>query len=255
MKAASLNALAGGQAPPLEICAHEAHVWCAPLMQPDAVLQKMKAMLSADEFARAARFQFEKHRNRFVIGRGLLREVLSRYLDMPAHQIALEYETHGKPRLAEALNSKKIFFNLSHAEDLWVCAFTRGREVGVDVEHVQVIAEAENLAQRFFAKAEAESFCALPAHEKQRAFFHCWTRKEAFIKALGEGLSHPLHRFEVSFLPGAPAALLRTAPDPREAERWSMFAFEPAREYVAALVVAGKSIEVKFWEWQGFARA
>lgn len=234
---------------------NEVHVWCASLVQPDAVLQEMEAALSTDEFTRASRFQFERHRRKFVLGRGLLRDVLCRYLGMQAARIMFEYEAQGKPRLAAAINPQKLCFNLAHAEDRWVCAFTREREVGVDVEHLHEIPEAENLAQRFFAKAEAENFCALPLHERQRAFFNCWTRKEAFIKALGEGLSHPLHLFEVSFLPGAPAALLQTRPDPREAARWSMFAFEPAANYVAAVVVAGKDFETKFWHWQGFVRA
>lgn len=258
MNAANLKALAPWQAAPhtqLEIPAQEVHVWRASLLQPEALLQKMEATLSAEEFARASRFQFEKHRRRFVLGRGFLRDVLRRYLEARADQIVFAYQTHGKPRLAEAINPKNIRFNLSHAEELWVCALTCGREAGVDVEHLHEIPEAETLAQRFFAKAEAESFCALPEHEKRRAFFNCWTRKEAFIKALGEGLSHPLHRFEVSFLPGAPAALLRTAPDADEAARWSMFAFEPAENYVAAVVVAGKDFETKFWHWQGAVRA
>ncbi len=232
-----------------ELHAREAHVWRAALTQPEAVFQKLQASLSSDELERASRFQFEKHRRRFVLARGALRDVLSRYLGLAANQITFAYEARGKPRLADAINSDNLCFNLTHAEELALCAVTHGRMLGVDVEHVHPMEDAEQIARRFFSPREAEQFCALPLEQKLIAFFHCWTRKEAFIKALGEGLSHPLHQFEVSFLPGELPAVLCTRPDPREAARWSMFAFEPAQDYIAALIVAGKDLALKYWQW------
>ncbi len=237
----------------MELHTHEVHVWRASLEQPEAVCRKLQATLSADEFERAARFQFEKHRRRFVVARGVLRDILGRYLGVAATGITFEYEAHGKPKLASVNHPENFSFNLSHAEELALCAVVRGHALGVDVEHVHPISDAEQIARRFFSEREAEQFCALPQEHRQIAFFNCWTRKEAFIKALGEGLSHPLNRFEVAFLPGELAALLHTRPDPQEAGRWSMFAFEPATDYAGALVVAGKNFAVKYWQWQGYA--
>lgn len=238
-------------ATPMALHMHEIHVWRASLEQPEAVFRKLQATLSADEFARASRFQFEQHRRRFVVARGVLRDILGRYLGVAANVITFEYETHGKPKLAKAKHPENFCFNLSHAKELALCAITRGHALGVDVEHIHPISDAEQIARRFFSEREAGQFCALPQEQKQIAFFNCWTRKEAFIKALGEGLSHPLDRFEVAFLPGELAALLQTRPDPQEAERWSMFAFEPAADYAGALVVAGKDFALKYWQWQG----
>lgn len=233
----------------LELAREEVHVWSIALTQAEEVYQRFLTGLSPDEQRRAAQFKFEKLQKRFIAARGALRDILSRYTGLAAEKIIFEYETYGKPKLAATLNSNNISFNLSHTEDLALCAVCHDRAVGVDVEFVRPMDDAEAIAQRFFSRVESERFCALPAAQKPEAFFNCWTRKEAFIKALGEGLSHPLDQFEVSFSEGEPAALLRTRPDPREATKWSLQALQPAPNFVGALAVAGNDFSLKCWQW------
>ncbi|MFQ5633524.1 MAG: 4'-phosphopantetheinyl transferase family protein, partial [bacterium] len=230
------------------------HVWRASLVQPDTVLSECRAMLSGDEKARADRFKFDKHRRRYTIARGALRDILGRYLEIDAAQVVFEYEAHGKPKLAENQNSAGIVFNVSHSEEMAVYAITCGRAVGIDVEFVQrKISDADKIAKRFFSQMESEAYLRLPHAQKQEAFFNCWTRKEAFIKAIGEGLTHPLHRFDVSFIPGTTPALLATRPDASEVANWSLSAFTPAENYVGALVVKGKYLKLKCWQWEGIS--
>jgi len=228
----------------------DVHVWRIALAQTEAVHQKLRATLSEDEQRRAAQFKFEKLQKRFVTARGALRDILSRYTGLAAEKIAFEYEARGKPKLAETINHNGVCFNLAHTENLALCAVTCGRPVGVDVEFIRRLDDAERIARRFFSPRESAAFCALPPEQQPVAFFNCWTRKEAFIKALGEGLSHPLNQFEVSFVEGEPAALLCTRPDPREATLWTLQALHPAPNYAGALVVAGNHVVLKHWQWQ-----
>jgi 4'-phosphopantetheinyl transferase len=235
----------------LQLSPQEVHVWRVWLEQDEIVFAKLRALLSEDEQARAAQFKFEKLKKRFIVARGALRNILSRYLGVAADKIVFEYESHGKPKLSEAVNaSGGISFNLSHAENLALCAVTCGCAIGVDVEFIRPLDDAEKIARRFFSPRESQKFCALPAAQKPAAFFNCWTRKEAFIKALGEGLSHSLHRFEVSFLDDEPVALLSTRPDPQEAAKWMLGALAPARDYVGAFAVKEKKFQLKCWQWQ-----
>ena len=234
----------------LELARDDVHVWSIALTPAEEVYQRLRAGLSPDEQRRAAQFKFEKLQKRFIAGRGALRDILSRYTGRAAEKIIFEYETYGKPKLAATLNSNNISFNLSHTEDLALCAVCRDRAVGVDVELIRPMDDAEAIAQRFFSRVESEKFCALPAAQKPAAFFNCWTRKEAFIKALGEGLSHPLDQFEVSFREGEPAALLCTRPDPREATKWTLRTLQPAPNFVGALAVAGNGLSLKCWQWE-----
>lgn len=227
----------------------DVHIWRIALAQNEAVLQKMCAALSADERQRAAQFKFEKLQKRFIISRGALRDILRRYTGRAAAEMVFEYEAHGKPQLAPTFNQNGIQFNLSHAENLALCGVTRRRAIGIDVEFIRSLDDAERLAQRFFSAHENARFSVLPPAQKTAAFYNCWTRKEAFIKALGEGLTHPLHRFDVAFVDGEPPALLHTRPDPREAARWTLQALAPAENYTGAFVVSGKAVKVKGWQW------
>jgi len=241
------------QIPPesnFELSSHEVHVWRIALEQDEGVFEKLFASFSHDERQRAEQFKFEKLKKRYIVARGALRDILSRYADLAAEAIAFEYEAHGKPKLAEAMNQNQLCFNLSHAENLALLAVSRGHLIGVDVEFVRALDDAEKIAQRFFSPLESSIFCALPEEQKPAAFFNCWTRKEAFIKALGEGLSHPLHRFDVSFIDGEPAALLSTRPDPQEASKWTLLALAPGQNYVGALAVEGGSLELACWQWE-----
>lgn len=234
----------------LKLAHDDVHVWRIALAQPETTLQKLRALLSADEQQRATQFKFEKLQKRFVVARGALRNILSRYTGLAAAEIVFEYEAHGKPKLAVADNRDNLSFNLSHSENLALCAVSRDCAVGVDVELVRRLDDAERIARRFFSARESEIFCALPEEQQPSAFFNCWTRKEAFIKALGEGLSHPLHRFEVSFIDNAPVALLSTRPDSEEAAKWTLLALAPGQNYVGALAVKRKDLQLQCWQWQ-----
>lgn len=229
----------------------EVHLWRIPLAPPETALRRLEATLAPDERARAERFRFDVHRVRYVAGRGALRAILGRYLGVAPAAVSFGYAEHGKPRL-DAAAAGAIRFNLSNAEDLALVALVRGREVGVDLENLRTIDDAEAIAGRFFSVPENEVFRCLPAGERDRAFLRCWTRKEAFVKAVGEGLSMPLDRFDVSFAPGEPARLLGTRPDAAEAARWRLWDVDAGPGWLAALMVERGEVEpvVRCWDWR-----
>ena len=224
----------------LNLPADEVHVWLADLNQHPA--DNLKHLLAADETARADRFHFDKDRNHYVVARAILRKLLAAYLGKPAHEVHFAYAEKGKPRLAE----KGILnFNLAHSHGQAVYAVASGRELGIDLEFIREDFAGEDIAERFFSRAEIASLRNVPADLAKQAFFNCWTRKEAYIKARGEGLSMPLDGFDVSLEPGEPAVFLRNHKEPGEVERWSMRALSAPEGYVAALVVEGQSWELK----------
>lgn len=225
------------------------HVWCAPLDPPAEEVRRYGALLSPDERAKVDRFRFERDRRRSTVARGVLRMLLGRYLETDPRGVGFRYESHGKPVLGEGLAAHGMRFNVSHSAELALFAFARGRELGVDVEEVRLMEDAVEIAERFFSEAENAVFRTLPPEARDEAFFNCWTRKEAYIKAVGEGLSFPLHVFDVTLAPGEPARLLASR-DPVQAERWSLHGLpDPAPGYRAALVVEGEGGEVSCWRW------
>jgi 4'-phosphopantetheinyl transferase len=192
--------------------------------------------LSEAERARAARFVFERDRRRFIAGRARLRHLLAARLGVAPEAIELVYGPQGKPGLARRFADSDLRFNLSHCEDVAVYAFAHGREIGVDVEQIRELRDADDVAARFFSRREYEAYRALGPRDRPLGFFNCWTRKEAFIKALGEGLSHPLERFDVSLAPGEPARFLRVGETSGRDCGWWMESFSPVTGYVAAVV-------------------
>ena len=225
------------------------HVWRASLHVPASELRALEGTLTTDELARAKQFYFQKHREHFIAGRGLLRDILSRYLDREPDQLRFCYNTYGKPDLTEDTGAEGLCFNLSHSHGIALYALTRGREIGVDIEYFRPDVEAEKLAERFFSPREAAVLRALPEHLRREGFFNCWTRKEAYIKAEGRGMSIPLSAFDVSLTPGEPAALLRTENHPQETARWSLQTLNPAPGYAAALAVKEHDWELRCWQW------
>jgi len=203
-------------------------------------IQERRSLLSSDEVERADRFHFEKHRRRFVKARAAMRQILGAYAGIPAKELSFAYGAKGKPHLSGDAEKSAIQFNLSHSQDAAILAVTRGLTVGIDIEWINPEFATEEIATRFFAQGEVECLQTLPVAERADGFFACWTRKEAYIKALGDGLSVPLDSFEVGFGPGTPAALLQVKTDPGEVARWSMYDLEVAQGYRAALVVQGK---------------
>ena len=179
----------------------------------------------------------------------MLRTILGHYLKMRPGQLRFRYSYYGKPYLAEEDNREDLRFNLSHSGDLVLIAVTRGRDVGVNIERIRQDVLDEGIAERFFSQLEVATLRSLPADLQAGAFFNCWTRKEAYIKARGEGLSLPLDKFDVSLAPGEPARLLETRIGSEETSDWSMQELAVGAGYAAALVVKGCDRQLKCLRW------
>jgi 4'-phosphopantetheinyl transferase len=229
-------------AAPLTLSADDVHVWQARLDDHDA--GGLRLLLSADEISRADRFHFPKDRDHYTVARGLLRKLLAAYLRLGPAELQFTYAEKGKPSLVESQRSL-INFNLAHSHGVVLYAFSTGREIGVDVEFLREDFAGDQIAERFFSPGEIDTLRSVPASLRKEAFFNCWTRKEAYIKARGEGLSLPLDEFDVSLLPGEDAALLRNHKEPAEVGRWTMRSIPVPTGYAAALVVEGNDWRLK----------
>jgi len=229
------------------------HVWCAQLTGPEEQIQLLKQNLSEDELERAARFHFPKHRERFIICRGILRVILGAYLAQPPAEVKFVYGENGKPALAEIPGTRPLCFNLSHSSELALYALIRDGELGVDVELIRSVPEARQIARRSFSATEC-GYLDTVEQLLPETFFECWTRKEAYIKATGLGLSVPLNEFDVSVSPLEPARILNIKGDTEKASRWSLYALRPQRNYVGALAIHGFHGELSCWQWLGSER-
>jgi 4'-phosphopantetheinyl transferase len=220
-------------------------VWRFGLDLRAAELASLERSLSPDERARAARFVFPRDRDRFIAGRGALRDVLARYVGEPASEISFDYEAAGKPHIRRP-STLGVQFNLSHSHGLAVCAVGRHRTIGVDLEALRPEVAGEEIAVNYFSARELEELRALPTPQRVEGFFLCWTRKEAYIKARGGGLAKiPLDSFDVTLTPGREERLERAG----DAERWTIRSFAPAEHYVAAIVVEGRDVALRYWSW------
>jgi 4'-phosphopantetheinyl transferase len=228
---------------------HDVHIWCAWLDQAIANVEWLAQTLSTDERMRAERFRFEQDRQRFIIGRGLLRTVLGYYLGVEPGQLHFCYGRYGKPALAEMFGTSALRFSLAHAHGLALYTVSRERELGVDLEHFRRVAETEQIVDRYFSEREKAVFRGLAADKKQEAFFTYWTCKEAYLKASGEGLTRPLSQIDVSLVPGEPARLMSIDGDVKEASRWTLQELRPAPGFVAALAVEGQGWRLSCWNW------
>ena len=209
------------QAIPKYLSISEVHVWKTDLDHHHDQLEKYWRYLSGDERARADRFKNPVHRSRFIVGRALLKELLGGYINLDPELVTIAYGPYGKPTLKEEQNPDQIQFNLSHANELALYAFSIDRKLGIDLEFIHWIPDFDRIAARSFSKNEYRIWDALPDAVKKLAFYRCWTRKEAFVKAVGDGFSFPLDQFEVSLCPGEPPQLIRIETAPFEAARWS----------------------------------
>ena len=235
--------------PPPSLAAGEVHIWTAPLDVTLVTLAELRSLLRPAERDRANRFRFEHHRHRFIAGRGVLRKILGSYLEMEPNALRFDYGPHGKPTLASAPGRRDLHFNLAHSEGLLLLGVTETGPVGVDVERVRLIPDLEELVVRFFCTAEIEAFRKLPVQLQTVAFFNLWTRKEAWLKATGEGIAHLLNQVEVSFLPGEPARFVRLPVEPGGTDPWSLVALTPAPDFAAACAVPGPEPRVSYCEW------
>lgn len=227
----------------------EVHVWRANLDIPVANTDALWRTLSTDEKERTERFHFARDRHHFIAARGILRAILGLYLGMDPDQVRFEHNPNGKPSIVPEQNNDCLCFNISHSDSLALYALTRSRHVGIDVESLRKSNHYDEIAVSFFAPTEVAIIRQLPAASRPRAFLTGWTRKEAYLKARGQGLSHPLNTFEVTLAPGQPPALLRTPEGPLETSRWTIIDLAPAPDYAAALVVEGSISTIRLWSW------
>jgi 4'-phosphopantetheinyl transferase len=225
----------------------EVHLWRINLESVALDEQRWRATLSADELERAARFHFVRDRQRFVATRALLRIVLAGYLAIDPRDVTFRYSSKEKPSLDLEYSATSLSFNVSHSGEISLLAFARGRNIGVDVEQVRSDFELDAISRRFFSAHEQREIAALPPEKRIESFFRCWTRKEAYIKATGDGLSLPLSQFDVSLAVGDVDALLATRPDPSEAGRWRLMEVPSGSGYTAAICAEGRDWELNDW--------
>jgi 4'-phosphopantetheinyl transferase len=226
----------GGDA---ELYENEIHIWRARLEADEQEYTRLKSLLNEEESSRANRFVFPHDRQHFTIARGTLRDLLGKYLHCLPEEIKFQTSEYGKPSLADRSG---VRFNLSHSYDLAVYVFSVGRELGIDLEKIRSEFATGEIADRYFSANERRELRALPEEQRTEAFFLCWTRKEAYVKALGDGLQMPLDTFDVSLTPGA-LATLRSS----DSHRWSIRSFLPGLGYAASVVVEGQLPSIRFF--------
>lgn len=225
---------------------NQAHVWYAELNRSDSEILQLLDLLSEDEKQRAARFHFEKDRNHFIAARGLLRQILSHYISVTPRAIHFFYGSHGKPELDPTYNLR---FNVSHSHDMALFAVTREIAVGVDIERMDRQCDIDGIVERFFSQHEYAVIKNLSGTKKIQAFFNGWARKEAFLKALGEGLSYPLANVEVTLAADEPARFLALHDKNLSLVEWHLHALDVVENYSAALVIRGNLGNVKTRIW------
>jgi len=231
----------------LQLADGQVHVLAAPLDASANRLAELAQWLAPDEWQRAKRFHLERDSRRFIIGRGTLREILGGLLDVKPLSVVFSYGQFGKPSLATPGAAHSLRFNLAHSDSIAVYAFAK-HELGVDIERIRALAEAEQIAARFFSPREAGRWRALPARLRSEAFFNCWTRKEAYLKAVGSGLDDRLSQIEVSFASGATAELPGIFHD---SPSWFLHPLTPVAAYVGALAIKQDGLQVNCWRWPG----
>jgi 4'-phosphopantetheinyl transferase len=224
----------------LALAEDELHIWLAWLDVEPQERTRLYSYLSKDEVSRAERFVFPRDRDHFIVASGRLRELLGKYLHRPPNAVQFKTGRYGKPSLLD--DRDPLRFNLSHSHGLALYGFCVRRELGIDTEKIRPEFAGEGIAERYFSTAEQRELAELPKELRDTAFFLCWTRKEAYIKAHGDGLQIPLDSFDVSLKPGEPETL-RSA----DSGRWSMRSFTPAPEFVAAVIVEGELPPTRFW--------
>jgi 4'-phosphopantetheinyl transferase len=228
---------------------HDVHVWLASLDEHASHRDELWQVLSPEERRRAARFVREVDRIRFGVGRGILRTMLGRYLDMQPEDIELRSTALGKPEVATDPGEGTIQFNLSHSGGEAAYAFTRGRRVGIDLEAMRPLSDLDGMVRQVLTAKEQHEYYQLASALRLRAFYNCWTQKEALTKATGEGLSRSLHSIRVAFLPGEEPQVKMVFGEPRAAARWRVHAIPTEPDYVATLVVEGEGCRPRCWRW------
>jgi 4'-phosphopantetheinyl transferase len=228
----------------------DVHVWMASTTSPPLPLSQLREWLSDDERARASRFQFSRHRDGYIAGRGILRYLLAKYCgQIVPKQLEFAAGHRGKPYLKTGNGCRPLLFSQADSNGIALYAFNRRDEIGIDIEHMREVLDMDAFVSRTFSAVEKAAYFSLPFKDRKEAFFNCWTRKEAFIKAIGEGLYFPLDQFDVTLKPDEPARLLRAAGRPEPASSWLMLDFTPMTGYKAALALPRSECTVSFWRF------
>ncbi len=213
----------------------EIHLWSSTLSLRESSRGKFYRTLSAEERERAANFRFSGHRDAYIVSRGLLRSILSQYSNEAPQQLVISYGSNGKPKLEDS----PVYFNVAHSGQRVVFALARERMLGIDIELVRPMPNLEEIAMQFFSVPEYEDLLQVPEQERVSAFFRCWTRKEAYVKATGDGLQAKLDQFQVSLKPEEPARFVSIDADLTHAGQWSLFDWSPEKGYAGAVAVYG----------------
>lgn len=222
------------------------HVWCASLDRPDQELPNFAGLLSADEKARAEKFHFAKDRRRYIIGRGLLRVLLSNYLEMESSAFEFTYGLHGKPALESHFNGRVFEFNLSHSRDKVIYIFNWDQPIGIDIEYDHPLKDLDDFAFQFFTPNECNFIQSLPMDQKRESFFKIWTCKEAFLKANGSGLTSPINEVEVALTTDKTASLTSIGGNREQAAHWRLELFTPLAGYQSALAIEKQGGKITF---------
>ena len=229
-----------------DLCANEVHIWRADLLERSKQVESFMNVLSTAEKERANRFHFKKDREQFIVAKGISRLLLSNYIPSSAKEITFEFNAYGKPCLT---GSHPLQFNISHAGGLGLFAFVLTSPIGVDIEKIKQDIEIQKIAKRFFSIAETNKILNLPKPQQVDAFFNCWTRKEAFIKAHGEGLSLPLSEFEVSILDTERVKILAINWASTEVNHWNLLKISPKKTWKAAVAVKGNVKKISLFSF------
>ncbi len=223
---------------------NDVHVWLASLAVEPADFTRLEGALSEEERQRAERLRRAEDRTRFVAARGIVKHLLAAYLGEPPASLRFAYGSMGQPRLAEQTAELDLRFNLSHSCDLLLVALSRERAVGVDLEPIRRLSHREAVERRVFSTHERETLAALPDAQRLEAFFNGWTRKEAFAKAVGDGMWATMGRIEVTLDPVATPRLVRLDGSDEAAAAWTLFHLKPARGFIGALAAEGRNLEL-----------
>lgn len=223
------------------------HVWIVDLRRVVTLDEQLNSVLSEDELKRSRRFRVSRDRRRFLVARSFLRTLIGKYLVEDPQSIRFEYNNFGKP----SLPGENLSFNLSHSNNLILFGLAQHEALGVDVERINPDFGTQKIAKRFFSPYEIEELNCLPVDQQVIGFFNCWTRKEAFIKALGHGLSIPLKSFDVSLAPFEPARIIAIRTAHRTGDGWKLYSFEPAPGYVGAICAKEPDRRLRFFHYQG----
>lgn len=226
----------------------EVHLWLADLDQPESRPGATMKGLSAGDRERARGFRFARDRDRFLAARAVLRAILARYLGVGPEGLRFRYGAAGKPEL-EGFDGEGLQFNLAHSEGVALYAVARGRRVGVDLERLRRIPDAEQVGRVFLSRREMASLASMPREGRSRDLLRYWTAKEAYLKATGEGLSRSPEGVELSFVPGQGVRILSVDGDEGAASRWRLLEFSPEEGWLAALAVEGHDWRLGRWRW------